>query len=408
MSNMNIRLKDSSRVTFGTKLTDRIWKDNNGQLICRNVVIARTGKYQYLESEIQDGGREDKVVDVYRTEKEVFDPIAIASFENKPFCDDHPEEDVDCNNYKDLACGFMRDVRRGIGEESNCLICDIVVTDPDVIELIESGDKRELSLGYNCNIEKDDQGRYVQTHIRGNHLALVDNGRAGIATIRDSAVNKKQIKKTGGFNTMFGRKTALSNSKKRIFRDEDMDEEIVVEELEDETDVYDDDDVVVEEVPQDNSDIGTRLSSIESVLGQILSLLQPQEEVVADDDEVLESEEEEETEEEAAEEVVEEAAEELIEEIAEDEEEEEDEEYEYDEEDEYVEDEEEEELLDADEILEEKVQDKKPMIKNKAKDSSKVYSKFVRTTDRKANKDESEAINKAFANRYNNMAKGGI
>ena len=158
-----MRIIDSNRVTYGTKLTDRLWEDSNGQLICRDAIIARTGSYDYLESEILEDGDKNKIVKVFRTDDEVFDPVSIASFENKPFVDDHPQEDVSPENFRELSKGYMRDVRRGTGELSNCLICDIVVTDPETIEEIKSGRKRELSLGYDTRIINKD-GKYILLH----------------------------------------------------------------------------------------------------------------------------------------------------------------------------------------------------------------------------------------------------
>ena len=44
---------------------------------------------------------------------------------------------------------------------------------------------RELSVGYTSDIEEKD-GKYFMKNIRGNHVALCDAGRAGIAKIRDN------------------------------------------------------------------------------------------------------------------------------------------------------------------------------------------------------------------------------
>ena len=190
---------NDNRLTFGHKITPRIWQDNSGYLICYDCVLARTGSYDYLESEVIENGNPDKIIKVYRTPEEVFSPEAIASFENKPFCNEHPEDDVSPQNYKDLMKGTIRNVRRGQGELENCLVGDVVVFDPEVIDLIKSGEKRELSLGYNTDIITDANGKYIMTNIRGNPLALVDSGRAGCATIRDSA---NSLNKIGGNNKM--------------------------------------------------------------------------------------------------------------------------------------------------------------------------------------------------------------
>ena len=245
-----MRLLDNSRVTYGSQISDRIWCDNNGQLIIRDAVLARCGSYNYLESEILPDGDNTKIVQVYRTEDEVFNPASIASFENKPFCNDHPEEDVSPLNYKQLQVGFIRDIRRGTNELCDCLIGDIVVTDPEVIELIKSGEKRELSLGYNTQIVRGDDGKYYMTKIRGNHLALVDDGRAGNATIRD----KNTVKNIKGDNRM-AKKIVLKTSNRDKFINKLYDEDIVeIEELED-------DDVVIEELQKPEEPVEEQVGS---------------------------------------------------------------------------------------------------------------------------------------------------
>ena len=412
-----IKKLSDNRVTYGTRLSDRIWQDSNGQLICRDCIIARTGSYDYLESEVIENGDENKVVKVYRTDDQVFDATSIASFENKPLCNDHPSEDVTPDNYRELQCGFMRNIRRGHGELDNCLICDVIVTDPEVIELIKSGEKRELSLGYSTDIVSKD-GKYFMTKIRGNHLALVDSGRAGCATIRDSA--SRFNKKTGG-NRMF------QKSKKKSFHlfDEDI---IEVQELSEEPAVEDDDidlgvpeDVAAEEVPaeepvQDDAE-GITLDALNAKMDVILDYLKKiagetvadeaveevagEEEIVpdevADEDEIEEISEEEFTEDCGTTEMLETDSDEDVEEI---------EDCDVVEEDcDTVEDEDttEEELLDADELLpEEKVTDKKTVTKKTKKDSKSVYSKFAGITDTAHNLQAD--IQKSFQSRYDRCA----
>ena len=204
-----------NRLTFGHKITPRIWEDNSGYLICYDCILARTGSYDYLESEIMQDGDPNKIVKVYRTPEEVFSPEAIASFENKPFCNEHPQDDVTPENYKDLMVGTIRNIRRGTGDLENCLVGDVIVFDPEVQELIKNGEKRELSLGYNTDIIHDQSGRYVMTNIRGNHLALVDSGRAGCATIRDSA---KSLNKLGGQSGMKNIRNGKNSSIRCLMR----------------------------------------------------------------------------------------------------------------------------------------------------------------------------------------------
>lgn len=161
---------------YGSKISNNITELSDGCLLCSNVPIARTGTYKYLREELGLDG--SGIVDVYRTEDQVFNDAAIASFEGKAFTDTHPSVDVDVNNWSIYAKGDVRNVRRGKGEFSNCLVADIIVRDPIVIDEIKSGVKREISSGYECEYVEEN-GKIYQRNIRGNHVALVQAGRAG-------------------------------------------------------------------------------------------------------------------------------------------------------------------------------------------------------------------------------------
>lgn len=175
---------------YGSKISDNITKLDNGCLICFNVPIARTGTYQYLREELGLDGT--GIVDVYREPSEVFDQKTIASFNGKAFTDTHPSVDVTADNWAQFSKGELTNVRRGTGEESNFLLADILVRDPIVINEIESGAKREVSAGYECEyVERN--GKIYQTGIRGNHVALVQAGRAGSSVrINDQQVDTMQ------------------------------------------------------------------------------------------------------------------------------------------------------------------------------------------------------------------------
>lgn len=179
-----------SKAYFGSRISDHIIKTPEGFLICKDVPIARTGTQQYRGCEF-GGPVADGIYNVQRPEAEVFDRAAVASFEGKPVCDEHPEEDVTPDNYGRYMKGVCRDVRRGDGDLSNCLVADLVIYDADLINKIEAG-KREISCGYDCLWNPTSDSSYDQLEIRGNHVAVVDRGRAGHkVAIRDTADDKK-------------------------------------------------------------------------------------------------------------------------------------------------------------------------------------------------------------------------
>lgn len=168
------------------KLSNRRYKTPEGYLVCVDSIIARTGKQEYLKSEIFQDSNDDSVIQIDRPKSEVLSPSTIASFENKPLVDEHPDEDVNVDNYRDYAIGFARDVRASKLDDVDILIANLIFTDPEAIAEIESGEKTELSCGYDCDILGEGDNLY-QANIRGNHIALCKAGRAGIARIQDSS-----------------------------------------------------------------------------------------------------------------------------------------------------------------------------------------------------------------------------
>ena len=178
---------------YGSKISEHMTKTPEGFLICHSVPICRTGIQQYLPGEMGEAG--SGMLDVERREDEVFKAAAIASYEGKPVCDDHPPGDVNAANWAAYTKGTVQNVRRGTGEDSDKIVCDLVVYDAALIAKIEAG-KREISCGYDCKYINDGDGKYHQADIIGNHVAVVDNGRAGHSvSIRDSMPEGKGGKK---------------------------------------------------------------------------------------------------------------------------------------------------------------------------------------------------------------------
>lgn len=168
---------------FGSQISPNKVETAEGFLICRNVPIARIGTQDYLARELQLDGDPERMVKVNRYENDVFDKATVASFEGKPVTDTHPDEAVSPENYSKLAKGHAQNVRR----EGDFIVADLYINDASLINDIQSGRKREVSCGYLCNYEPDGDD-YKQTHIRGNHVAVVQSGRAGReVAIKDAA-----------------------------------------------------------------------------------------------------------------------------------------------------------------------------------------------------------------------------
>ena len=175
--------------------------------MCHSVPICRTGMQEYTPQELGVADTGGGVLKVYREEDEVFKPAAVASFEGKPVTDDHPPVGVDASNYASYTKGTVQNVRRGSGADSDKLICDLVVYDAALIAKIDAG-KREISCGYECKYIERDDGTYCQMDIIGNHVAVVEEGRAGHdVSIRDAKTKpeggKKMAKKGSILHRMF-------------------------------------------------------------------------------------------------------------------------------------------------------------------------------------------------------------
>lgn len=169
---------------FTDRLTiDRSHRSQDGYL---RVVAkaARSGVQQYRGREVDPDGEHftaDQVVNVYRPPEEVFDQASMASFIGRPITDGHPNVPVTAKNWRDHSRGVIG----GAVKDGEWIRFDLALMDADLIGKVEGG-KRELSNGYACDIAFEDGTapdgtayQAVQRAIRGNHVAVVDQARAG-------------------------------------------------------------------------------------------------------------------------------------------------------------------------------------------------------------------------------------
>ena len=138
--------------------------------------IARIGIQAYQDG--QGGIRRE-----LRLPEDVFAADALASFAGKPITLGHPPEAlVTADNAKRLAVGHIGET---ITVDGDWIVAPLTITDSDTINRIEETGTVELSAGYRMSIDEM-PGEYmgqtfdaVQRGIRGNHVAIVDRGRAG-------------------------------------------------------------------------------------------------------------------------------------------------------------------------------------------------------------------------------------
>lgn len=170
---------------FETRLGNTRFQLADGSVLFKDVPIGRTGEQIYGASEFPDLEPDDNgLIVVHRAPEEVFSVEAMASFEGMSVTIGHPRDFsgniilVEPQNWRRLAHGHIQNVRRGTGDKSDLLVTDVIIKTPEAIRAIEDGDD-EVSCGYDADYQQISPGVAKQTAIRGNHLGLVPNGRAG-------------------------------------------------------------------------------------------------------------------------------------------------------------------------------------------------------------------------------------
>lgn len=134
-----------------------------------SAAVARVGILTYRNA---DGSERREL----RLPEDVFHADSMASLAGAPVTDLHPPEMVGPTNYRTFAAGHVAE--GSARQEGDLLLADLVVQDGDVADRILSGERKDVSCGYSCDIE-DAPGVYqgerydaVQRNIRQNHVAL--------------------------------------------------------------------------------------------------------------------------------------------------------------------------------------------------------------------------------------------
>lgn len=158
--------------------------DINGFVTIKGNPISKEGVFEYSGAQI---GHEDadRIFKVYRPGEELADPECIESFRLLPFINEHTmlgSED------EGMTPPERKGVEGMIGEdvyyEAPYLRGTLRIVSESLKNALAGG-KVELSPGYRCVYEMTpgvfNGQRYdaIQRKIRGNHLALVDEGRTG-------------------------------------------------------------------------------------------------------------------------------------------------------------------------------------------------------------------------------------
>ena len=171
------------------KLSDNIEKEpDTCYLYCKNAILGHVGEQAYNGWEV--GITDQKVVYVKREAQDVFDEASLNSIKGKPVTLNHPDELVNSKNFKDYVVGFIDEV----WQDGDNIVGVIVIQDEQAIKAVETGELKDLSLGYTARLVKDEDGKLKQTEIVINHLAIVGEGRAKNARIVDEKTVKDEEK----------------------------------------------------------------------------------------------------------------------------------------------------------------------------------------------------------------------
>lgn len=139
--------------------------------------MSRTGVLEY-----SDGQRTWRE---YRPAEEVFAEDSLATLRGAVLTDLHPPKLVTPETYASVARGHADGTARRDGD---LLVTDLMVQEAGLCRAVEAGDRRELSCGYTCEVERTpgvtpEGEKYdaVQRRIRHNHIALLPpgEGRSG-------------------------------------------------------------------------------------------------------------------------------------------------------------------------------------------------------------------------------------
>lgn len=157
--------------------------DTNGWFEVKRNPLSKVGIYPYSGAQIGAAEADrNKIFRVFRPPEELGAPETIESFKLVPLIDDHTM----------LGDGFTPAEQKGvagvIGEnvffENDTLYGNPKIYSSALAEKIKNG-KTELSMGYRCRYDftpgfwNGQEYDVVQRALRGNHVALVNEGRMG-------------------------------------------------------------------------------------------------------------------------------------------------------------------------------------------------------------------------------------
>lgn len=193
--------------------------DQDGHLHVALNPISKANICPYYGREIPDadkfGLKSDQIYQLYRDPKEL--AKAAQTFNGKPLLILHKPQSAE-DHSRELTVGSVNNVKW----DAPYLKAELDIWDGEAIAGINSGEQRQLSCGYRYVADMTpgeiDGVRYDgrMTEIQGNHVALVELGRAGSdVVVGDSAIQPSEVivETVPVVNTEFQRMTATTLSR---------------------------------------------------------------------------------------------------------------------------------------------------------------------------------------------------
>lgn len=204
--------------------------DHNDFWYIKDNPLSKVGVFPYLGKQISSELEPDKIYQVYRPAEELLSDETINSFKLLPIVDDHTMLGTEPGMMPAEEKGVHGTSGSDVYGKDGKLYGDLKIYSETLKDEIEAG-KKELSMGYFCDYELTPgtfDGRHydaVQRNIRGNHIALVEEGRMGSdVRVMDRKITMDSMKE---INSM------VKNAKcgiRRVF-DEDVDKRELIREV---------------------------------------------------------------------------------------------------------------------------------------------------------------------------------
>lgn len=211
----------TKKLAFDNAVSFR-WYDDDGRMHVDRSNLTRVQVAPYRGSEIPDwrefGLDPMKIYYGYRSAEELSDPETVKSVVGIPIQLNHHADTPNCPAM-DTRVGSTGDQAEFDG---TFLTNSLHIHNEDACRRIRDGSMRQLSLAYYYDPDFDSSGEYegrhydfTMRHIRGQHLALVEEGRAGRSCLVEDNALKLSGEKAMDGKTMTSEEVKTDNAEEK-------------------------------------------------------------------------------------------------------------------------------------------------------------------------------------------------